>query len=311
MSENKKVAVVADDDQAILTLLEITYKGAGYEVHKATNGEEAVELLESLEADGVKVGLISTDFHMPDKEGKGVFYGDQVLMSSAARNTDAIKIIVTGRNDGLENDKGYKERTSGLKSQGDFKVDAVITKPFRPDEIINKIKEMEKSKAREVPVEAASTESPSLTELTSIAAQSAKSLDTKPKVLIVEQDDQARNFYEKLFKTDGYDVASSSNVEEANKLISKGQEFDLIIAGGLQSANPLGGADFLYKLDNETPKILVTGAGDQTERQKIQETFEKHDRNDVTVLSKLDQSQLVQTSREAKGHKGVGVGLAS
>lgn len=61
-----KTVLIVDDDEAILQLLDVLVKGAGFKLLKAANGEEAIERL------GEKPDAIVMDLVMPGCGGLGV-----------------------------------------------------------------------------------------------------------------------------------------------------------------------------------------------------------------------------------------------
>ena len=60
--------LVVDDEENILELLDTVFTGEGYEVHRASNGVDALALIEKIEFD-----LIVTDHEMPGKTGVEFF----------------------------------------------------------------------------------------------------------------------------------------------------------------------------------------------------------------------------------------------
>ena len=60
-----KVAVVVDDSAAMRRIQARAMEGLGWTVHAASNGDEALVLLRSLQ----QVDLLLTDWHMPGMDG--------------------------------------------------------------------------------------------------------------------------------------------------------------------------------------------------------------------------------------------------
>jgi len=60
--------LVVDDEENILDLFETVFSGEGYEVHRATNGVDALALIETIEFD-----LVVTDHEMPEMTGIELF----------------------------------------------------------------------------------------------------------------------------------------------------------------------------------------------------------------------------------------------
>jgi two-component system chemotaxis response regulator CheY len=63
--ENVATALVVDDSKAVRMILAKTLREIGYEVREASNGREALEMIES----GSEVKLILSDWNMPEVNG--------------------------------------------------------------------------------------------------------------------------------------------------------------------------------------------------------------------------------------------------
>lgn len=97
---NNKILVV-DDEKEIRDLLEINLVNEGYQVIKASNGQEALDILENEE-----IHLMILDIMMPGMDGLEVCrrvrgkYNIPILMLSAkAEDMDKIQGIMTGADD--------------------------------------------------------------------------------------------------------------------------------------------------------------------------------------------------------------------
>lgn len=97
----KNKILVVDDEKEIRDLLEINLLNEGYDVIKAKNGEEALEILEKEE-----IHLMILDIMMPGMDGLEVCrrvrgkYNIPILMLSAkAEDMDKIQGIMTGADD--------------------------------------------------------------------------------------------------------------------------------------------------------------------------------------------------------------------
>lgn len=93
--------LVVDDEKELRDLLEINLKNEGYNVFKASSGEEALEIL-----DREEINLIVLDVMMPDMDGLEVCkrvrekYNIPILMLSAkVEDMDKIQGIMTGADD--------------------------------------------------------------------------------------------------------------------------------------------------------------------------------------------------------------------
>ncbi len=109
--------LVCDDDRAILNSIEIYLRQEGYEVLKAENGRQALELIESNE-----IHCLVLDIMMPELDGLSATLQIRqkhqfpiILLSAKSEDTDKI---------------------TGLS----FGADDYVTKPFSPLELVARVK---------------------------------------------------------------------------------------------------------------------------------------------------------------------------
>jgi DNA-binding response OmpR family regulator len=109
--------LVADDDQEIRDGIEIYLKNEGYDVLKAADGKEALELLESNE-----VHLLVLDIMMPNMDGITATFKIReeknipiIMLSAKAEDSDKIHGLSVGADD-------------------------YVTKPFHPMELMARVK---------------------------------------------------------------------------------------------------------------------------------------------------------------------------
>jgi CheY-like chemotaxis protein len=114
-----KTIVVADDDPDILSIVSMSLEAQGYEVHKATNGQEAVDLARQYRPD-----LIIMDMMMPVMSGY-----EAVLALKADDSTRTIPIV------GLS----AKAMSTDMARATDVGIDGYITKPFRIAQVLSVI----------------------------------------------------------------------------------------------------------------------------------------------------------------------------
>lgn len=112
--------LIADDDKEITNLLEIYTNNAGYEVIKAYDGQEALDML----AQNPDTDLMILDVMMPKKDGiavvKEVRQTSQIpilMLSAKASDTDKIRGLVNGADD-------------------------YVVKPFNPLEVMARVKSL-------------------------------------------------------------------------------------------------------------------------------------------------------------------------
>jgi len=113
-----RIIVIDDEETIVQTLTRVLQKG-GYEVDTAKTGKEAIEKTSSNFYD---VALI--DIRLPDMEGT------DLIPKAGPAFSKTIKIILTGLPSSDSQEKAFE--------QG---VDAYLTKPTRPEELLSLIEE--------------------------------------------------------------------------------------------------------------------------------------------------------------------------
>ncbi|WP_085507448.1 response regulator transcription factor [Thalassobacillus devorans] len=108
--------VVVDDDQAILNLVDIQLKDAGYHVWKAANGNKALEILESQAID-----LAVVDVMMPHMDG-------YTLTEIVKSDFEIPVILLTAKGEIEDKEKGFRSGS-----------DDYVVKPFHPKELLFRV----------------------------------------------------------------------------------------------------------------------------------------------------------------------------
>lgn len=145
MPENPKKILIVDDDPAILHILHFNFSKHGYDIYKASDGAEALEIISVLSPD-----LIITDIMMPRIDG-------YALMNRLKENpewSDIPVVMLTAKGDD-------KERVDGLSSGADD----YIAKPFNVDELILKVEKLLYFKERIIGAEVRFVEAKKLLDL--------------------------------------------------------------------------------------------------------------------------------------------------
>ena len=114
-----KSIVVADDDPDILSIVAMSLETQGYDVYKAANGREAVDLVRDHHPD-----LIILDMMMPVMSGY-----EAIVELKADDSTNGIPII------GLS----AKAMATDMERATDVGIDGYITKPFRIAQVLSVI----------------------------------------------------------------------------------------------------------------------------------------------------------------------------
>ncbi len=118
-TERKRRILVADDDQRVVELLQITLTGSGYEVLCASDGQEALEV-----AIAKKPDLVILDVKMPKSDG---FEVCESLKKGNDQPCPPV-ILISGQSDASSRLQGL------LRGADDF-----LIKPFSPKELLAKI----------------------------------------------------------------------------------------------------------------------------------------------------------------------------
>jgi DNA-binding NtrC family response regulator len=90
------IILCVDDDKTVLTALRTLLSntmGTTCRVEIAESGQEAIEIVEELAAEGQEVGLVISDFIMPHMRG------DELLVRLHERRPQMVKIMLTGQSD--------------------------------------------------------------------------------------------------------------------------------------------------------------------------------------------------------------------
>jgi DNA-binding response OmpR family regulator len=114
--------LIADDEPNIVISLEYLMKRAGYEVHIARDGQEAIDAIRR-----ERPRLVLLDVMMPRKSGYDVC---QELRADAQLK-DTLVLMLTAKGRDTDVDKGL-----GVGA------DAYMTKPFATKELVAKVAEM-------------------------------------------------------------------------------------------------------------------------------------------------------------------------
>jgi diguanylate cyclase (GGDEF)-like protein len=126
----KPKILLADDDPDILDVLEITLSEENYELLKAMDGEQALQIIKSKPLD-----LIILDYAMPKMNGRQVCI--EVKKDILLRHTPII--MVTGKGE-------IKDKVGGI----DAGADDYIVKPFEPKELLARIRMILRRTARDL-----------------------------------------------------------------------------------------------------------------------------------------------------------------
>ncbi len=118
---SKKILVIDDDDD-VRNLIYTTLSSEGYDVITMPSGKEALQLLMDINVDCVLL-----DVMMPEMDG-----WETLRMIRASENTKDLPVImVTVKDSRVDKLTAIKEKATDY-----------ITKPFNPDDLVAKVREV-------------------------------------------------------------------------------------------------------------------------------------------------------------------------
>ena len=115
--------LIIDDENSIRTMLEEIFKDEGFSVTLASDGEEGIKSFKKNPAD-----VVVTDIIMPNKEGL------ETIIELKKNNPDLKILAMSGG--------GRMEAESYFQFARKFGADATIEKPFRQNELVQKVAEL-------------------------------------------------------------------------------------------------------------------------------------------------------------------------
>ena len=115
--EQRETILLVEDEPAVRQLFSMALARAGYRVHEARNGQEAMKVFDQ---HGESIDLLLTDMRMP-------FMGGAELARQLRARRRTLKLLCIS---------GYAGGTE-LEFSGDF-----LAKPFSRDELLAKVREV-------------------------------------------------------------------------------------------------------------------------------------------------------------------------
>ncbi|MDQ6874510.1 MAG: response regulator [Actinomycetota bacterium] len=122
MNDRRHRVLVVDDDLVIRQLIGINLELEGFEVHMAADGEEALQ-----QAVDVLPDVVVLDVMMPRLDGLQV-----ARRLRADARTQAMRLVLVSA----------RAQAADLQRGEDMGVDAYITKPFEPDELVSVVRRL-------------------------------------------------------------------------------------------------------------------------------------------------------------------------
>ena len=122
MSETARRVLVVDDDDVIRQLIRVNLELEGFEVYTANDGEDAITKARELQP-----AVITLDIMMPRLDG-----WDAAAKLRADPLTSHIKVVLLSA----------RAQEADLRKGSRIGVDAYLTKPFDPDELIDTVRRL-------------------------------------------------------------------------------------------------------------------------------------------------------------------------
>ena len=114
--------LIVDDEPEILETTKWAFQVAGFEVHTASNAEEALDLLYSLRPQTLLI-----DYKLPNLSGM------EVLRAAKEMNPKAVAIMITG----------LTHQSEWIKSESDrLGADGFLHKPLQMDRVVKIVNEL-------------------------------------------------------------------------------------------------------------------------------------------------------------------------
>jgi CheY-like chemotaxis protein len=120
-----KTILVVDDESHMLDTIQFILQSNGYLTVMARGGEEALERLVGLRAQGRRIDLILTDIQMPGPTGL------ELIELFREAGEQAPVLVMTGYND--------RETTRRLRERG---IEHFLDKPFEEEELLRRIRQL-------------------------------------------------------------------------------------------------------------------------------------------------------------------------
>jgi CheY-like chemotaxis protein len=120
-----KTILVVDDESNMLDTIQFILQSNGYLTVTARGGEEALERLASLRAEGLRIDLILTDIQMPGPSGL------ELIELFREAGEQAPVLVMTGYSD--------QETARRLRERG---IEHFLDKPFEEEELLRRVRRL-------------------------------------------------------------------------------------------------------------------------------------------------------------------------
>jgi two-component system cell cycle response regulator len=203
---NKKILIV-DDDPINVKLLVSMLSGNNYDMRRAYDGQEALDIIGSEHPD-----LILLDIMMPKIDGYRVL---EILKSGAATR-DIPVILITALN-------SVEDKVKGM----DLGADEFLNKPVNRTELLARVKSLLRLKEyQEQLTTHAKTEQSFLTH--AALGEGTADRDDTPRILLVEDNEKDASLIQNILGGKEYSITHTASGEDAME-IAQGSRVDLVL----------------------------------------------------------------------------------
>ena len=112
--------LIVDDSPTLRTSLSFCLENAGYQTIQSENGQEALDTLVRLKAEGKTIALIITDINMP------IMDGIRFIQEAKETSFRFVPILVLS----TETERSLKDQAKAAGAAG------WLNKPFRPEQLL-------------------------------------------------------------------------------------------------------------------------------------------------------------------------------
>ncbi|MGK7917659.1 MAG: response regulator [Prochloraceae cyanobacterium] len=253
IAEKAPTVLIVENSITVRELVSLSFSKGGYRVKKASDGQQAWELLKS----GLACDLILCDIEMPVMDGLE-------LLSRITKDKELSKIPVAMLT--FMSEEKYQQQAAKLGASGYF------IKPYKEKELLAAAQRMLNGEKLMASAAKALPEKPVAAR--KIAPSYQKSVSPKihcrPRVLIVDDSIVIREMVSMSFSKTGYKVEQARDGQEAWELLRSGLPCDLIICD--IEMPRMNGLEFLSRVQEHPelasiPVAMLTSRGSQKMKQ--------------------------------------------
>ena len=282
-----ETVLVVEDDAAIRKVTARVLESAGYTVHVAVDGEEAIGRIDEL---GARLDVLVSDVVMPKRSGHDV-------VEHARRIVPGAVVLLMS---------GFLDSSVRSINRSDVRV---LLKPLPPRELLRAIAEALASRSKSKPARAADGGAPLATQARSVSAAARPSMARsgahpsarKDRVLVVDDDGAVAQVSKRVLEEE-FEVVLVDTVAGARTALSGGAFDVLLLDVGLPDGS---GLDVLRELrgnNSVLPVVMMTGTlsvetATQALRSRVNEYLPKPFATEELLRTVRDAAEAGRVSR--------------